>query len=381
MNFLRRSFVVKTFIFLLFLGGILAGGLFAVKRFFGIQALAPMTLLWASVALFAVLIFFFWWSVSRPLRLVLQQMQALILGKSYKKIYTDRVDEVGILAHFFNEMTKHLHTFSTQIKEGERMASELEVASNIQRGILPLQAPRVPGLVIAAKTRPAAEVGGDSFDFLTVGDKTFLYIGDATGHGVPAGIVMTIVNTLVYAYAEIATSLKDMMVHVNRHLKRRIQKTLFMSMVMLQWDHTEQIMRFVGAGHEYLLVYRMKTGKVDAIPSGGVALGMSPDISGVIQEAVLPFEDGDMLVLYTDGINECKNVAGELYGLDRLKDGIAKFASQYAPELVLRKIAGELGAFMGQHQPDDDMTIIVVQRASATTAAAVTDEQLKTEWT
>lgn len=364
---------------------VLSGGLlfltseWAVKNDLGITSLEIRYVLYGVGILFILLIFFFWYRVSRPLKEIIVQMEALITGREYKKFFTDRIDEVGVVAHFFNEITRNLNTFTSKIQEGNRMATELDVAAHLQRDILPPSAPVVPGLIISAKTRPAAEVGGDSFDFLTTKDATYMYIGDATGHGVPAGIVMTIVHTLVYVYAEISTTLLDLMVSVNRHLKKRIKKTLFMSMLMLKWNHAQKIMSFVGAGHEYVLIYHMKNGQCETIPSGGVALGMVDDNSKILKEIVLPFEENDMIILYTDGIVESRNIAGELYGIDRLKAAIAKYASQYSPDQTVQKIASEVGSFMHGHQQDDDMTLMVIQNVGDKKVEQ-SSLSLKTDW-
>ncbi len=380
MNFFRRSFTAQVLSILLILMVVLLVGLTLAEKQFAVTHVSVRYVLYGAMGLCVVLMFIFWFRVSRPLKEIIVQMEALITGREYKKFFTDRVDEIGVVAHFFNEVTRNLHKFTGKIQEGDRMATELDVASRIQRDILPKEAPKVPGILISAKTRPAAEVGGDSFDFLTTGETTYLYIGDATGHGVPAGIVMTIVNTLVYVYAEVSASLLELMVSVNRHLKKRIKKTLFMSMVMLKWDHAKRIMSFVGAGHEYILIHHAKTGQCEAIASGGIALGMVEDNSKILKEIVLPFEQGDMIILYTDGIVECRNMAGELYGLDQLKIVVAKYCSQYSPEVSIQKIASELGTYMNGHQQDDDMTLMIIQN-TGDQKIEPSALSLKTDWT
>lgn len=371
MNFFRRSIVYQIIIALVLYAIAVSAAAYAGYRWYGF---AEHPWYWVVIAVGVATIggsVLFWWRFRKPFHEILVQMQALVTGHEYKRILTDRVDEIGTLAHFFNQLTRTLSRFTGTIQEGERMATELGVASRLQRDILPTRTPTIPGLVIAAKTRPAAEVGGDSFDFMTVKDRSYFYIGDATGHGVPAGIIMTIVNTLVAVYTEIAPTLVDLLAQVNRHLKRRIQKALFMSMALFSWDHAEQTLRYVGAGHEYLLFYRAKTGEIEAIACGGIALGMVPDVQTLAVEKQLAFDEGDMLALYSDGIVECRNEAGEQFGLERLKKVLVQYASQYAPEMITRKIARELGLFMGQHPPDDDMTLIIVQRAGAGSGVAV----------
>lgn len=303
----------------------------------------------------------FWLHVSRPLYIVLRQMEALLTGRPYKKIFTDRVDEVGIFAHFFNEVTRNMSSFTGKLQEGARMADELNIAAQLQRSILPLSAPVVPGLLVTAKTRSAAEVGGDNFDFLTVANRTFFYIGDVTGHGVPAGLIMSMVNMLMYTYAELYENPYDIVVNVNRQLKRRIQATRFMTMTMMKWDHATRKLTYVGAGHEHILVFRAKTGIVDVIKSGGIALGMVPDNSALVKEIPLDLAEGDTVLLYSDGITEARNMNGEMFGLQRLQESLQRYAPQYNPEGISQHVADDVGHFMEGHQPDDDMSLIIVK--------------------
>ncbi|MEK7544534.1 MAG: SpoIIE family protein phosphatase [Patescibacteria group bacterium] len=312
---------------------------------------------------FVLSVFLFWHSISRPLFLILRQMEALLSGRPYKKIYTDRVDEVGVLAHFFNEVTKHLSSFTGEIQQGERMKEELSTAAAIQRSILPSTTPVLPGLLVSANTRPAAEVGGDSFDFVTTGDRTIFYVGDVTGHGVPAGLIMTMVNMLVYTYGEIYPNIYDLMVSLNRQLKRRIQNARYMTMVMMQWNHVEKKLSYVGAGHEHILVFRSKTGMVEVIKTGGIALGMVPDASKLIQEIPLSLEENDMVLLYTDGITEARNMTGGMFGLERLQESFLRYAAQYNPDGVSQHIVDDLQHFAEGCLPGDDITLIVLKRA------------------
>jgi sigma-B regulation protein RsbU (phosphoserine phosphatase) len=142
-------------------------------------------------------------SFVKPLEVVLFQVKALLTGRSYEKILTKRTDEVGVLANFFNEVTDSFEKLSKELKEGEKVSGELKTAGQLQRELIPNTAPTVPGFDIAVKNRSAEELGGDNFDFIKAKDSFYFYIGDVTGHGVPAAIVMTMVNTLINAFAEI----------------------------------------------------------------------------------------------------------------------------------------------------------------------------------
>ena len=136
---------------------------------------------------------------------------------------------------------------------------------------------------------------------------------------------------------------------------------MFMTMVMLSWDHKSQKMTFVGAGHEHILVYRGASGVCEAILSGGIALGMVPDNSQQAVESEIKLEDGDFVVLFSDGITEARNKAGEQFGLENLKRSLIEYAPQYSAEGVNYHIAKDVSEFMKGTEQRDDMTLIVLK--------------------
>jgi sigma-B regulation protein RsbU (phosphoserine phosphatase) len=293
-------------------------------------------------------------------------MKLILTGKNYKRIETNRVDELGIIAQFFNEITENLEIISKKLKEEKRMSSELNVAAEIQQRLLPNESPLVQGIEIVTKNRPAVEIGGDSFDYINGKDATFFYIGDVTGHGAPAALVMMMVNTLLHTYAEMYSNAYDIVVNTNKQLKPRIKSSMFMTMVMLKWDHKTQKMTYVGSGHEHILIYRAKTGKLESIESGGIALGMTPDNSKIVKELNIPLEIDDQIVLYTDGITEAENNTGEMFGLDRLKELITKYAPEYGPEGLTHHVALDFSQFVGDAVQHDDITIMAIKYTGQT---------------
>ncbi len=317
--------------------------------------------------------------VGRPLGKVTEQMKYLLTGRPYKRIFSNRIDEIGIIAQFFNEITENIETISNKLKEQERMSSELEIASNIQKKILPLESPQIPGLEIVAKNRSAAEVGGDSFDFIKRPESTFMYIGDVTGHGAPAALVMMMVNTLLHTYSEMYDNLYDIVVNTNRQLKPRIKSAMFMTMVMMKWDHKFQKMTYVGAGHEYILIYRAATGKIESLAEGGIALGMVPDNSKLIKEQEIKLEKDDVILLYTDGITEAKNDNGEMFDVERLKESFAKHAAQYGPEGISHHIAIDYSNYVGNTEQADDVTLMVMKYTGASDKQEKTADK-STKW-
>jgi serine phosphatase RsbU (regulator of sigma subunit) len=295
---------------------------------------------------------------------VTKQISALLTGKNYRRVDPSTIDEVGIITHFFNEITRDLEKISYDVKERRRMSSELDIAASIQRDVLPKSAPEAKALDIVAKTRSAAEVGGDIFDFIDSpdGNQLFIYIGDVTGHGVPAGLIMMMVDTLVTAMiARGIDNGKDLVVNVNTLLTPRISARLFMTSVVLRWDRPTQKMFYAGAGHEHVLVYHTKTESVEAIRSGGIALGMIPDNSKITVEKDIPLEIGDVVVLYTDGITEAKNKTGEMYGLQKLTDSLRRHGYRPSGESIFDNLTKDFATFVGEYVQIDDITMIVIK--------------------
>lgn len=378
MKFFQKSLLRRVFIYF-FLFSLL---LITVVFYFVSTGQKTIGMPFFIVSLFLFLFYFllvYLYEIVRPFDIILKQIKNLLTGRKYSRIYTTRIDEIGTIAHFFNEVTKNLEKISGQLKEGKRMLGELEVAAQIQKDILPIEAPHVPGLDIIAKTRPAVELGGDNFDFITEKDNTYIYIGDVTGHGVPAALVMTIVHTLIHTFVEVYDSAFDIVVQTNRRLKSRIKSTMFMTMLMLRWNHTAQKMSYVGAGHEHLLIYRAGKGQCEVRLTGGIALGMIADNSKIIKEIDLPLEKDDVIVLYTDGIVEARNMNGEMYTLDRLKKAVELYAPQYSADGIVYHIASDFSRYVQEHIQEDDVTLIVIRYAGETADIQTASKNL-TAW-
>ena len=320
---------------------------------------------WAFIGMIVlfVIVFGFVFSrmVSRPFDVVMHEIKAVLTGAKYNRIFTKRIDEFGVFAHFFNETVSSLEAVKQSVKEGRRMSSELDVVREIQTSILPKQVPTVPKFDVIAKNRPAAEVSGDSFDFIRKGGKQFIYIGDVTGHGAPAGMIMMMVNALIHVFSDSFATAKEILVNANRVLKPRIRTTMFMTLVMLEWDIQTNQLKYVGAGHENVLVYRASQGVCEVHQSGGIALGMVDDNSMVLNEQAVSLQPGDLIVLYTDGVSEAKSNSGEQYGVARLKASIEKHAATGSADAIFKNLAKDLAAFAGEEVQEDDVTLIVAR--------------------
>ena len=318
---------------------------------------------------------------SVPLHKVTSQIAALIAGKPYKKLNLSKRDEFGLLAYFFNDVTKNVENISYYLKEGERMASELQIASDIQKSVLPVSIPLLEKMDTVAKTRSADEVGGDSFAIVQRGTDYFMYIGDVTGHGAPAGLIMMMVNTLFDVMLPMYQTTYDLAVNINKVLKPRVNSTMFMTTNFLKWDSANEVLTFTGAGHEHILIYRANEGVCEAIPAGGIALAMAEDISQIVQEKQITLNDQDVIVLYSDGITEAVNSEGGLYGLERLKESFKNHGHLANSLDIFENLSADIQAFVGDEVQNDDMTLMVLRYVKAGYVPEQKEFLVSTNWT
>jgi hypothetical protein len=363
MSFLRRSLFGPLFLLLLIAASASFGLVYDITAF---NPLSQAQSVFVALGTFFLLtLFIYWWEVDRPMSKIIHEMKALLTGKPYRRVMTTKENEIGILAHFFNEITRNLESISGDVKTHKRLRKEIDSAQDIQRMLIPKSAPEIPGLDVVAKTRPASEIGGDTFDFYNKGDRHILYIGDSTGHGLPAGIVMVMVDALLETFIDIKESLVDIMVSLNKYLKPHLKPSMFMTMILLEWNPKNGVLTWVGGGHEYLVHMKTKQGQIESIKAGGIAVGMLADNSRLVQVQSMTLEEGDFVVLYTDGITEAKNRQGEEFGLKRLCDFIQSQVSEdMTPDQLFQKIAIEVGQFMEGSIQLDDMTLIVLKHTT-----------------
>jgi len=298
-----------------------------------------------------------------PLKYMAHEVREMRAGRAYTPIQLgDRSDELGMIARFFNEVIRTIDTVRDNIHDRERLKAEMTFAVNVQKQLLPKKAPIIPGLDVVVRTRSATEVGGDNFDLITRDNETLMYIGDATGHGFPAGLVMSMVNVLVQAAASMCTSVPEILTQVNKALTPKTTATMFMTLAMLRWEHESQKLFLTGCGHEHILIYRAASQTCEAVKSGGIALGMIPDCSKIINEKELALQPNDTVVLFTDGITEAKGTNGEMYGMERLQAVVQENGGKKSAEHIFSAISKAFAAYVGDgFIQDDDITMLVAK--------------------
>jgi serine phosphatase RsbU (regulator of sigma subunit) len=250
-----------------------------------------------------------------------------------------------------------------EAKDKESILSELRVASRIQLALLPKRDPVIAGVEISGRMKTAKEVGGDYYDYIPArGGELFLAIGDVSGKGVPAGLIMVMARSTLRSL----TSMRDVeprlvAIETNRILKQDLKPGLFMSLLLARMNPARGTLRLAGCGHERPLVYRAATGRVEKIDLGGLVLGVVADNSKQVADADVVLEPGDQILLYTDGVTEAMDPGGGCYTLDRLAGIFAAHGSR-APVELLDEIDKDVARHTAGAEQHDDITLIAVRR-------------------
>lgn len=326
--------------------------------------------------------FFLWWESEKSDRYMNKTMN----------------NDINYIINFFKKVIFSLKDIKDEFFHGKEIKSEVSLAKEIQEKMLGKKIIDVPSLNIVMSSKPAWEVGWDSYDIIKSDDSDnyYIYVWDATGHWVWAWFIMTMVNTLIEWFVKNYKSWSDILSKTNQVLKPRLKANLLMSLLMVRWNEKEKRVFMTWAGHEYLMIYKQNIKKTFKIKSWWVALWMIKDISKILKEIEIKIEPGDIIVLYSDWITEALNKAvkdwtEKLFWEDRLVEAI-----QNAPEIpwewyktsisVYKSISIALSKFMWyKYKQFDDITLWVIQYKPENYKpekdfSKDIDEQFITEW-
>jgi len=210
---------------------------------------------------------------------------------------------------------------------------------------------------------PADEVGGDYYDILQVGDSVILSIGDVTGHGLPAGVIMLMAQTALLTLSRSGEQdIRHVLALLNRVLYQnilRIRENKSMTLAVLQYRNREVD---IAGQHEAVIICR-HTGQMEVIDTLdlGFPVGLEDDISDFIFSKKVQLTSGDVMLLYTDGVTEAENSQNEMFGLTNLTTSLAKHHRLDAKE-ILDHIIGDVYSFIGSAPVYDDISMLVVKQ-------------------
>src|SRR5437773_8855989 len=252
----------------------------------------------------------------------------------------------------------------SEANEKKRLDHDLAIARDIQRILLPAEAPIVNGFEISGMNVPARQVSGDYFDYIKVDDERLgVAIADVSGKGIPASLIMAICRSVLRSQAMGNPSPADVLQKVNRQLYPDIKEDMFISMAYLVLDHQRNGVTLARAGHDAPLLYQQKSQTVTPVKSPGMVVGID---SGSVFDRLtidfaIPLERDDCLVLYTDGVTETLNTEGDEFGLDRMMESVRASVNDGA-QAVVKKIIQDVRDFTGSAPQNDDITLIAIRK-------------------
>jgi sigma-B regulation protein RsbU (phosphoserine phosphatase) len=255
----------------------------------------------------------------------------------------------------------------SEAAEKRRLDQDLQVAGEVQRILLPTGAPQLSGFEIAGVNLPARLLSGDYFDYMPVGERELgIVIADVSGKGVPASLIMSMARAVLRVFARANPSPADALRRLNGELYEDIKEDMFISMayVVLRADTGELLL--ARAGHDAPLIYRAQSGTVEKVVASGIAVGIDSGavFNRVLRDTALQLSPGDALLLYTDGVTEALDKAGDEFGLDAMVASIRQAAGEGASAIV-KRVTEDVRAFVGDHPQYDDITFIAIQRVAS----------------
>ncbi len=288
------------------------------------------------------------------------------LANAMVAVLSQRLDNTNVSTfRDLTEKNRQLQTAYDELKaaqeqliEKERLEKELQVAAEIQMSILPDVLPAPLGFDFGGRILPARQVGGDFYDVFDLGgDKIGVLIGDVADKGVPSAIFMARAHALIIAEADSTTSPGAVLRMVNTHITRLEKSTQFVTALFGILDVKTGKFSYARAGHEPPLLVGAH-GDVHRLPhEPGMALGLWEDIT--LDENNFHLAPGSLLVLYTDGMTDCRNPAGEPFGLERIKETMKSLRSHTA-QSACDHLLETLTKYQNGAKQDDDVTLVAI---------------------
>ena len=249
-------------------------------------------------------------------------------------------------------------SFYRDVIENAKAEQELNLARRIQRSFLLSSFPRRPQIEIHAVNLSSREVSGDFYDVVPVGDEgVLLAIADVSGKGVPAALLSSMLQASMRTQAGTGPSVSAMMTRINALVCQRPTTGQFATFFLAWVDERSMRMRFTNAGHNFPLLLRDGTRRT--LETGGTVVGMTEDLPW--HEEEIPLAPGDRVVMYTDGVTEAMNADGEMYGEERLYAVLDAMPEALAADAMVDHIHGALRDFLGEMEPGDDVTLMVLR--------------------
>jgi serine phosphatase RsbU (regulator of sigma subunit) len=301
--------------------------------------------------------------ITRPLKALGMGAASLGAGELVHRIAVRGNDEFADLAQTFNKMAEHLQQSRVEIeRQNEHLRSGLALARDIQVGLLPTLPPwNMDSLAVYARSLPAYEVGGDFYTYMALPEgHAAIAIGDISGKGVGAALLMALTSSLVEAHARQSEHPAQVLASLNSVLTPRLKANRMNAAVLYAvLDPANLSLTVCNAGMIAPLL--VGEGGVRTVDVGGLPIGSLPNVS--YREQTVTLTPGDTLLFVSDGVVEAHNEQNELFGFDRLEDLLRNLQPATDTRHMVLAILDELQSFVGAAEQHDDITIVAVQPA------------------
>ena len=250
-----------------------------------------------------------------------------------------------------------LHLERALRQSRDRLDKELASAGQMQRLLMPMQAPAHPSVGFGTYYQTSRHAGGDYYDVLPLGTDRFgILVVDVSGHGAPAAIVMAMIRAVVHAFPGVANNPPELLHYINRHFRFLWETPMYATALYAVLDAKRRTLRVSSAGHPLPLLRR--NGQATTLP-GETCMCVLWDELGDVPCMEHPLVPGDVIAFYTDGITDRQATGGAMFDLDRLCDVFARTPAR-APSEIVQAIVHDLDVFADGEEPDDDQTLLVI---------------------
>ena len=246
-----------------------------------------------------------------------------------------------------------------RVQEAQQLEQQMEMACAIQQQLLPRGTPNIRGLQIAARYRPAAQVGGDLYDFIVRDQHLYIVIADISGHGVASAILMSSARSAVRSILEVTTDIARLAEGLNaRMVEDSGDSGMFLSAVIAHYDPSTRRIGLVNCGHPEPIVARA-TGRIETVETSAAPIGLMTPLDATRWETTL--ESGDLLCFYTDGLSEAVNATKDMFGSSRVQETLASHAG-FALDDVADALVASVELFHGKRGLEDDLTLVLIRQ-------------------
>ncbi len=292
----------------------------------------------------------------RPFLSLVSQLRRIGSGDLGNEVHLDQTPE-------FTQVSSEINKMVSGLRDRMNLRHSLALAMEVQQNLLPSASPTVERLDIAGHSTYCDETGGDYYDFLDVvglsETTAAIAIGDVTGHGIAAAMLMATARGILHSRCGETGSLAELLTHMNKHLVKDVPSSRFMTMLLMTIDAKLGEMRWASAGHDLPFVYDSVSDQFIEIEGGGVPLGVLDDY--VYEEYLIgDVKSGQVYLASTDGVWETFDQEGRMFGKDRVREFLRKDAHRSAAE-ISELLRAELSDFRGEHTQDDDVPFVVVK--------------------